>query len=118
MFPYGRGPIARIGHFQMASNEPVMAGSKTRHFKYTTNETGVTIAHVDGSNTRTFAIGDLPPEMIARTGHCGQGHRPKRNLCETTVWRLDRTRAERSERSHPRSGRIRRNGGQGIQQVG
>jgi hypothetical protein len=50
----------------MASNEPVMAGSKTRHFKYTTNETGVTIAHVDGSNTRTFAIGDLPPEMIAR----------------------------------------------------
>jgi hypothetical protein len=43
-----------------------MAGSKTRHFKYTTDSNGVTISHVDGSSVRTFNIAELSAEMVAR----------------------------------------------------
>lgn len=50
----------------MPSTEPVMAGSKTSHFKYSTSETGVSITRKSDGTVALYEISKLPPEIIAR----------------------------------------------------
>jgi hypothetical protein len=51
--------------------DAIMAGSKTSHFKYTTNSDGVQITTKSSGAVRTFAFNDLSPEMQRTLGIYG-----------------------------------------------